>query len=244
MADSMPFKCEPCNREFNDQEALAQHNRDKHGVGKESKAEDKEKEQLAKKEQKESELEKSLKAKKIKRAAKYGIALLIILGLLYLVITSLSSSPASKARIGLGPAGSQHVHADFKVYLDNRVVDFSQPRYQVRAQHVHIEGGDGDVIHIHATGVKTGYFFSTLGMKFNSTCFVTERAYCSNDNKTLKFFVNGVPAGEWEDYILQSMDKILISYGNETNLESQFNSIASKAEALDTGRAPLPRHNF
>lgn len=239
----MPFKCEPCNREFESAEALAQHNRDKHGVGKEDKIEGKEKEQLAKKEQKESELEKSLKAKKIKRAAKYGVAVVVILGLLYLVITSLSSSPTAKARIGLGPAGSQHVHAAFKVYLDNRAVDFSQPRYQVRAQHVHVEGGDGDVIHIHATGVKIGYFFSTLGMKFNSTCFVTERAYCNDGNKTLKLYVNENPAGEWEDYILQSMDKILISYGNETDLASHFNSIASKAESLDTGKAPLPRHN-
>ena len=237
----MPFRCEPCNREFQSDEALAQHNRDRHGEGKESKAENKEVMQQEKKERKESELEKSLKTKKIKRAAKYGVALLIVVILLYFIIISLGSSPTSKLREGLGAAGSQHVHTDFKVYLDGRAVDFSQPRYQVRAQHVHVEGGDGDVIHVHATGVKMGYFFSTLGMKFNQTCFAVDgRNYCNNENKTLKFFVNEVPSDELENYVLQSMDKILISYGNETDLTSQFNSITNKAEGFDTGRVPLP----
>lgn len=237
----MPVKCEPCNRDFESAEALSQHNRDKHGAGKESKTENKEKEQQAKKEHKESELEKSLKAKKIRRVAKYSIVLLVLITLLYLTITSLGSSPAARLREGLGAVGSQHVHVDFKVYLDGRVVDFSQPRYQVRAQHVHVEGGDGGVIHVHATGVKIGYFFSTLGMKFNSTCFVSDnRNYCNNENKTLKFFVNDAPAGELENYVLQSMDKILISYGNETALDNQFNSITTKSESFDTGKVPLP----
>lgn len=237
----MPFKCEPCNREFQSEEGMEQHNRDKHGTGKESKTENKEKEQQAKKEHKESELEKSLKARKIRGVAKYSIVLLVLIALLYLTITSLGSSPAARLREGLGAVGSQHVHADFKVYLDGRSVDFSQPRYQVRAQHVHVEGGDGNIIHVHATGVKIGYFFSTLGMKFNSTCFSDNgRQHCNNENKTLKFFVNDAPAGEWDNYVLQSMDKILISYGNETNLTTQFNSITTKSESFDTGKVPLP----
>ena len=236
----MPSRCEPCNREFQSDEALAQHNRDKHGTGKESKAETKEVKQQDKKDRKESEIEKSIRAKKIKRTAKYGIVMLVIIALLYFIIISLGSSPTSKLREGLGAAGSQHVHTDFKVYLDSRAVDFSQPRYQVRAQHVHVEGGDGDVIHVHATGVKTGFFFSTLGMKFNQTCFVADRSYCNNENKTLKFFVNEVHSDEWETYVLQSMDKILISYGNETDLSSQLDSITTKAEGFDTGKVPLP----
>ncbi len=67
----MPFKCTSCDREFSSEEGLSQHNRDKHGAGKESKteskAERKELEMQTKKEKKESELEKSIKAKKIKR---------------------------------------------------------------------------------------------------------------------------------------------------------------------------------
>lgn len=239
----MSFKCEPCNREFESAEALSQHNRDKHGIGKESKTEKREVEQQEKKEKRESELEKSIKSKKIKRVAKYGVALLIFIVLLYFTIISIGSSPTARIREGLGVAGSQHVHADFKVYLNDKAVDFSQPRYQVRAQHVHVEGGDGDVIHVHATGVKMGYFLSTLNIKSSESCFVIDsRSYCSSENKTLKFFVNEVPNSEWENYVLQSMDRLLISYGNETDLASQLASVTTKGTAFDTGRAPLPQH--
>jgi len=238
----MPFGCEQCGREFQNEEGLAQHNRDKHSIGKEGKAEKMVIEQQAKKEQKESELEKSIKTKKMKRIVKYSIFLIIMIVLLYFVISSLgSSSPLSRLREGMGPLNSDHKHADIKAYLDGRAVDFSQPKYQVKAQHVHMEGGDGVVIHMHATGVRLGYFLYTLGMKFNQTCFTIDKAdYCSNSEKALKFLVNGVPNDEWEYYALKSMDKILISYGRETNLTSQLNSITSKGVDLDTGRATLP----
>lgn len=228
------YKCDQCNREFASNEGLTQHNRDKHGIGRDRKEKIQEQQKA---EKKESDIEKSLKAKKLKRAAKYGVALAFIITLVYFLITSLGAG--QKLSQGMGAVGSQHVHVDFKVYLDGRPFDFSQPRYQVRAEHVHVEDGDGDVMHVHATGVKIGYFFSTLGMKFNSTCFAAERAYCSNGNRTLKFFVNGVPGEEWEKYVLHGQDRILISYGNETDLTSQLISITNKAQALDTGEIPL-----
>ncbi len=156
--------------------------------------------------------------------------------LLYFTVISLPPSAAG-LKEGLGAVGSQHVHSDIKVYLDGKAIDFSQPRYQLKSQHVHMEGGDGDVIHVHATGVKMGYFLSTLNIKFNETCIVMDngRNYCSSENKTLRFYVNDNANDDWENYVMQSTDRILISYGNETNLTSQLDSVTTKGAALDTG---------
>ena len=241
----MAFRCEQCDREFSSEAGLAQHNSDKHGIGKESKQE-KELEQQIRREKRESELEKSLSAKKTKRIAKYSVALIIIVVLLYFVITSIPASPISKLREGLGPVGSQHVHSDFKVYLNGALVDFSIPKYQVNPnrQHVHMEGGDGDVVHLHATGIKTGFFFSTLGIAFNSTCIAmdTGRAYCNNANNTLKFYVNNEPNSEFEMYMMKSLDNVLVSYGNEANLTSQLESVTTKARGIDSGQVTIRPH--
>ncbi len=217
----MTFRCETCKRDFGKEEGLKQHNRDKHGTGAG---------EITSQENKPS-----FSAKKAMRIAKYSIALLIVLALVYLAITSIKTDPL---RQGMGSAGSQHVHADVKVYIDGRAIDFSQSRYQLRSNYVHFEERDGDVIHIHATGVRIGFMMQTLGIKFNQTCVVTDRTYCKNGEKTLKFLVNGEQNAEWELYVMRSMDKILLSYGNETDMTGQLDSITSKAIDIDTGRVP------
>ena len=170
----------------------------------------------------------------------------MIIGLAYFAISSIPPSPVSKLREGLGPVGSQHIHSDVKLYLNGAPVDFSIQKYQVNPsrQHVHMEGGDGDVVHVHATGVRVGFFFSTLGITFNSACVVmdTGKRFCNNENNTLKFYANNEPNSEFEMYIMKSTDRILVSYGNETNLTSQLDSVTAKAQGLDRGQVPIRPH--
>lgn len=133
----------------------------------------------------------------------------------------------------IGPIGGIHIHADFKVYIDGNSVNFSKPEYMVRAKHVHVEDMDGDVIHVHATGVTIGEFFNTLGMKFTNSCLKIEGLqYCSSGEKTLKFYVNGEPNSEYDNYLMGDLDKILISYGNEPpdKIKQQLASITDKAK--------------
>ena len=142
-------------------------------------------------------------------------ALLIILLLGYYFIT--------KSKIG--PVGSTHEHADFKVYINGGALNFAHPEYMVRAKEVHIEDMIGTVIHKHATGITLGYFFKSLGFKFNEKCFILddEREYCNkeNENKILKFYVNGERNYEYDKYEIKDDEKYLISYGNEDDGEIQ-----------------------
>ena len=121
-----------------------------------------------------------------------------------------------------------HIHADFKVYVNDEAIDFSVPKYQLQAKEVHMEYGIGEEIHVHKEGITIGYFFETLGIEFDKDCIVIEDSYCSEDDKKLGFYVNGIENDEFESYEIKDLDKILISYG-EGDIKEQLESITSLA---------------
>ncbi|MBI4171055.1 MAG: hypothetical protein HY514_05120 [Candidatus Aenigmarchaeota archaeon] len=228
------MNCDSCGKEFEKQESLNQHMLDKHGIGV-TKHELKERKKSERAEAYASELQKKEKRKRIKKT---GIIIAIVIAVIGIVYAAVSFVP--KNTDVPGPLGSTHIHQDFKVIVEGRQLDFSLPRYQVKSQYVHVEGGDGDVIHVHATGVTIGFFLRSLGFKFNSTCLVLDSGtqYCNTNDKTLKFYVNENPNSEFEKYLLGINDKILISYGNEDQeeIERQLTFITNKAPITTTHR--------
>ena len=144
--------CEICNKQFKTQQALMQHKNDKHL-----------KPQLKKQNQHSlTQFSQAQSRKRISKGKIIGVIILIlvILGLFYGVYVAFTSSPSEV----IGPAGSVHTHQDFKVYINGNALDFTQAKYQKphENQLVHLEGGDGDVIHVHATGVTIGLFFKSI----------------------------------------------------------------------------------
>ncbi|MBI2647238.1 hypothetical protein HYW99_02070 [Candidatus Woesearchaeota archaeon] len=71
-------------------------------------------------------------------------------------------------------------------------------------------------------------------MDFNKDCITleNEQKFCNEDNKKLKFFVNGRENNDFENYVFNDLDKILIIYGNdsEEEIKSQLNSITDFAK--------------
>ncbi len=124
-----------------------------------------------------------------------------------------------------------HIHADFKVYINDKAIDFSVMMYQLRDKAVHIEDGIGEAIHVHKRGITTGDFLETLGIRFNKTCIIIpiEGYYCSKDNKKLRFYVNSVENNEFGNYEIKNLDRILISYG-KGDIEKQLGSVIDLAK--------------
>jgi len=153
--------------------------------------------------------------------------LLVISTLAVLLLLAACSKQPS-----IGPLGGIHTHADYKVYIDGKPIDFSKREYMVREQYVHVENMNGNVIHFHASGVTVGEFFRTLGMRFTSECFVMgKQKYCTGEGKTLKFYVNGEPNDLYGDYLTSDLDKILISYGSaDEDVTEQLASITNYAK--------------
>lgn len=133
---------------------------------------------------------------------------------------------------GIGPLKSAHLHADVKVYINGKAIDFSQKKYQLTSSFIHFEEGIGDVIHTHATGLTIGHMLKSLGIGFNNNCMFFEgQNYCNENSKSLKFYVNNKPNNEFDNYIIKDLDKYLISYGSEddSEIQRQLNSITNLA---------------
>ena len=134
-----------------------------------------------------------------------------------------------------------HEHIDFKVVLNGKAVDFSQAKYQSseeqggkeRDDSVHLHDGNGGIIHKHRAGVDLGHFFQSLGMSLSTDCFVldTGEKFCNGNGKTLTFFVNGKENDQFGNYSISDLDRVFVSYGNESvaTVAAQVASVGDSA---------------
>ena len=124
---------------------------------------------------------------------------------------------------GAGSLGSEHSHSAILVKVFGDTFDFSLPTYQIKTSWIHFEGGDGTTVHKHAKGVKMGYLFQSLKLKLDDTCFVFQdgRQFCTNQDYTLKFYINGEKVNDIGNYEPMDNDRILIVYGAESPEEIQ-----------------------
>ena len=124
---------------------------------------------------------------------------------------------------GAGALGSEHSHAVLLVKVFGDTFDFSLPAYQIKTSWIHFEGGDGTTVHKHAKGVKMGYLFQSLKLKLDDKCFVFQdgRQFCTNEDYSLKFYINDQQVKDITKYEPMDKDRILIAYGAETPEEIQ-----------------------
>ena len=145
-------------------------------------------------------------------------ALVIIAGISIYLFSQNTLSVA-----GFGPLGSAHEHAAFLVKVNGQNIDFSQQKYQVQSDYIHVENGDGTTLHRHATNVTFADFLKSIKMdidkKNNCLVFTNGTEYCDDNNNKLKTFINGNSTKSISEYILNNNDRLLVIYGNETDEE-------------------------
>jgi len=148
----------------------------------------------------------------------------------YTFVTLGSSGPSAPP--GAGMLGDEHEHASILVRIFGDKFDFSLPAYQIKSSWIHFEGQDGNTIHRHASGVTLGYLFDTLRIKLTDQCFIFPdgREFCTNDDYSLKFYINHNQVPDIRNYVIKEDDRILISYGNETQeqIEAQLVELDSQ----------------
>ncbi len=143
---------------------------------------------------------------------------------------------------GIGPLKSTHIHADVKIYISGQPIDFSQKKYQLTTSYIHFEDGLGDVVHIHATGMRISHLLKSVGMNFKNNCLVVEGTdYCDEKDKKLKFYVNGKLNTEFENYLIKDLDKMLISYGSENDgeIQKQLSSVTDLAQKYSENKQEM-----
>ena len=135
---------------------------------------------------------------------------------------------------GAGKLGDEHVHSSVLVRIFGDKFDFAVPSYQIKSSWIHFEDSDGTTIHRHSSGVTLGYLFDSLNIGIDSKCFVFPdgRQFCTNEDYSLKYYINHQPVSNINDYIFEDGDRILISFGPETPEEIEEQLLELDAQIL------------
>ena len=144
-----------------------------------------------------------------------GIALIVgYAGWIFVNMTETAPGGPENA----GALGSEHSHASILVKIFGDTFEFSSPAFQIKSAWIHFEGNDGTTIHKHATGVNLGYLFDTIGIGLDDQCYVFPdgKSFCTNDDYTLKFFINREQVPDITNYEIMEGDRILVVFGSET----------------------------
>ena len=134
---------------------------------------------------------------------------------------------------GAGKLGDEHEHASLLVRIfGDKFTAFANPSYQIKSSWIHFEESDGTTIHRHASGVTLGYLFDSLNIGISSECyaFPDGRQFCTNEDYSLKYYLNHQLVDDINDYVIQDDDRILITFGNETpeQIEEQLIELDSQ----------------
>ncbi len=139
----------------------------------------------------------------------------------YMFLTMTVEAPGGPENAGA--LGSEHAHAGILVKIFGDEFDFSAPAYQIKSPWIHFESRDGSTIHKHATGVELEYLFNSLSIGLDDQCYVFPdgKAFCTTDEYSLKYFINEESVSDIRNYEIIEDDKILITFGGETDEQIQ-----------------------
>ena len=159
-------------------------------------------------------------------------AIAVIVGISAYNFMSISTIATPGAPPGAGLLGDEHVMSSLVVRIFADKFDFASPAFQIKNSWIHFEAQDGNTIHRHGSGVKLGYLFETLGIQLSDECFIftDEREFCTNEDYSLKFYINHNIVQGIQNYVLNEGDRILISYGNEdqAQIDAQLTELDSQ----------------
>ena len=148
----------------------------------------------------------------------------------FVFVTSDTNAPGAPP--GAGKLGDEHEHASVLVRIFGDRFDFSVPSYQIKSSWIHFEESDGTTIHRHSSGVTLGYLFDSLNIGLDKNCYIFPdgRQFCSNEDYSLKYYINHQLVNSIYDYVFADGDRILITYGKETpdQIEVQLRELDSQ----------------
>ena len=133
----------------------------------------------------------------------------------------------------IGVLGTQHIHADWKVYIDGKPFDWTpyadrherqmagDTTVQDTSAFIHIHPATapekgGDVLHIHATGVPLSMFFQSINVTLPNA---------------IKLYVNDILNPEGLNYVFKDGDKLLLTDAtDEKTIQQQIPTITNFAK--------------
>jgi hypothetical protein len=170
----------------------------------------------------------------------------VLAGVLALAVFRLAFVPMEEAT---------HYHANFALFVGGERVDFSGDEYMedvgacavggvvLPTTRTHLHNSNPDVAHVHHEGVTWGHLLTNLGFGLGEEYLALDDGpvLTEGEGRTLKFILNGQPQYAVDNELIRSGDRLLISYGPESEAEvlrTQFPEVASTAEEYNLKSDP------
>lgn len=125
--------------------------------------------------------------------------------------------------------------ASFAIFTNGTFRDFSSSKYHNQSKDVFTQSDNPNIIYVKKKGITWNDFFKTLPMGLSKDCLTTGtgQKFCTNEDGSLKFYLNGKRDDNVLSKEIKNGDQALITYGNESEeeIKEQFQKIP-KAQNL------------
>ena len=113
--------------------------------------------------------------------------------------------------------------ASFAIFTNGIFRVFTAAMYHNLSADVFIQADNPNLVHVKKSGVTWDDFFKTLPFKLTKDCLTTgtKETFCSGQNGTLKFYLNGVEDKDLLDKEIKAGDRALITFGAEDEVQIQ-----------------------
>jgi hypothetical protein len=140
------------------------------------------------------------------------------------------------------PTQEVHYHANFAVFINGERQQFNGPQYyqeiasctthDTPQSRVHMHDNVSHIVHVHDKLVTWGNLFTVLGWSLHEkSLFDGTHVYTDGQESHLRFMLNGRPVLSIANEVIQSEDRLLVSFGSadQKTLEQQYAQIESDA---------------
>lgn len=146
-----------------------------------------------------------------------------------------------------------HYHSNFAVYINGERELFELGTYYEEIQacttayennpkgRTHMHDRVNDVIHVHDARVTYGNFFENIGWGIGKDYLITlEDKYIPDATHKLTYILNGEEIDSVRTKVIDNMDKLLITYGTESDEEimKQYETVGDSAKEKNKYQDP------
>lgn len=161
------------------------------------------------------------------------IPVFVVVGVLvavgFFIFFSSNQKPVSTVRSTSEVQTKEVAKAAFAIFTNGTFRVFTSPMYHNLSPDVYIDSSTPSIVQVKKVGVTWDQFFETLPMKLTKECLTTGtgQEFCTKDSQILKFYLNGSLETHALDKEINSGDRLLVSYGDESDseIEEQFQRV-------------------
>jgi hypothetical protein len=153
-----------------------------------------------------------------------SIVILLAFALFPFSFTPSESSLSYQRSRNNSSARSQELTAFFQVYIHGLPVSFTDSSFFQQSPSIYLLADSPHVIRFQEPSMSWMEFFETLPISLSSSCYISEnnQDFCTIGDMKLYIFINGQPAAAELNQPIQPEDRLLITYGNLTEVEINY----------------------